>query len=203
MAATIPDVGAFADVDPWVLAQGRRKLPVPHVHGNDVRGAALEQHVGKAARSGANVEHAESARIQSEVVQGESQLAPAASHVARRFGVHLDSRVGRHGAPGSPNWRVVDPHEAVTHVLARLGSRGGQSAADQLDIQPVLHRPRLGFEGALGAGHLALAARIERGGRVEGARQRLEDGFGLVMVVAPGRAAARAPPPPGAGRTTQ
>ncbi len=148
-----------------------------------MQGTALEQDVGEASGPGADVDHTEAARVEAEAVEGRCQLAPAASHVERGCRVNLDSGVGRNGPPRPPGQTAVEPHEAVTNVLTRLGSRGGEPAADKLDVQPALHPPRLGLEGALGAGHLALATRIEGGGRVKGARQRLEDGFGFVMVV--------------------
>ena len=83
----------------------------------------MEQGVGEASRPGANVDHTEAARVEAEVVEGRRQLAPAASHIERGCRVNLNGGVGRNGPPRPPGQTAVEPHEAVTNVLARLGSR--------------------------------------------------------------------------------
>ena len=90
-----------------------------------MQGTALEQDVGEASRPGADIDHTEAARVEAEAVEGRRQLAPAASHIERGCRVYLDGGGGRNGPPRPPGQTAVEPHEAVTNVLTRLGSRWG------------------------------------------------------------------------------
>src|SRR5580765_2308031 len=118
----LPHVHTLEDRDARILADARVQLAVADVERDHLCCAALEQHVGEAARRGADVEAVASRRVDSERLECVRKLLPAARDEPRRLG-HRHLGVVVHLLPGLR----VPGHAAGEHQRLRL--------------RPALHEP--------------------------------------------------------------
>ena len=79
-ARQIAGVDALMDDDARVLAQFPGELAAPDIDRVDPRGAARQQHIGKAAGRGADIERDSAGRIDREMVERVRELEAAARH---------------------------------------------------------------------------------------------------------------------------
>src|SRR5260370_28210900 len=66
--------------DPWILPQFPGELTMPDIDGVDAAGAARQQHVGKAAGRGADIESFPAVDHDPEMVEGMGELHAPARH---------------------------------------------------------------------------------------------------------------------------
>ena len=139
-AAELAGVYAFEHDDARIVAEFPGELAAPHVHGIDLGGAALEQHVGEAARRGADVEADHALGIDGETIEAVGELQAAARRVRMRLALDLERRVVGNGrarllqAPRSGK-------DAAGHDEGLgLGARLRQAALDEELIEAGLRR---------------------------------------------------------------
>ena len=77
----IASVGPFHDDDPFILAELPDQLPLPHVDGIDTGRATLQQDVGEAAGTRADIGRDPIGHIKPELFQRAGQLMGAASSI--------------------------------------------------------------------------------------------------------------------------
>src|SRR5665647_770137 len=137
------DVDALPDGHAGIGGDDRSDLVVADVDGDDVSGAALEEHLGEAAGRGAGVETPGTRRLQrsgrqrGDGVQRAGKLVRGTGDVLGRL-VRDDRerRRLRDGLGGLASDHIADPHPALRHQRGGAAARPSEAATDQLGIQP-------------------------------------------------------------------
>ncbi len=94
-ALQVAGIGLFQQPDPRILAKLEVHLTVAGVDGDDLRGAALEQAIGKPAGRSADIQTDLSRDGDIPVIEGALQLESAAADVLEIFAEQADRRIPR------------------------------------------------------------------------------------------------------------
>ena len=84
LCGEVARVQAFEQRDARIRGERRIELPVADIDRDDMRGAALQQHLREAAGRGAEVERRQAGRIEAEGIEAGDQLQRRARDVTRR-----------------------------------------------------------------------------------------------------------------------
>ena len=146
----VSQVGLLPDRDPGVAPEQGRQLTGAHVHGDHLRTAPLQQHLGEAAGRGAGVQGT-AGDGQLEIIEGAEQLVRRTGDVRVGRGHDSGRRIDRLGRP--PDDHAVDDHLAVHDHGLGLGPGSRQSPDHQLTVQapPRDHAQREGAAGSVGS----------------------------------------------------
>src|SRR5581483_5513919 len=129
----VAGVDAFEDDHARVVADLRMQLAVADVERDHARGATLEQHVGEAARRGADVDRIEAGDVETERVERVRELVSRARDV-RRGCLDLELGVLVHLLA-----RLLVPRHTTGHdERLRLRARLREAALDEEDVKPLL-----------------------------------------------------------------
>ena len=135
LGGQVADVGALHDRHPRIGPQRPGELAVADVDGDDLAGAAVQQHLGEPAGRGAGVQAAPAVDRDAERVERADQLVRAARHPGLLVGV-LDGQRGGHrdGRRGLGRRHAVDADPAGADQLGGLLPRARQPAPHQLGV---------------------------------------------------------------------
>jgi hypothetical protein len=103
---------------------------VSHVERDDVRGAALEQHVGEPPGRGADVERVPAGHLDTELIQRVRELQTATANVRVVVFPQLDASAIVDGRAGFGGRTPVDEHLAGQDQRPRPLARRGQATVD-------------------------------------------------------------------------
>ena len=105
---------------------------------DDLRRAALKEHVGEATRRGADVECLASAGVDGEHIERVRELHAPAAHIRVIGSGKADRRRLVDGGTGLGHHLIVDRHLSGEDDGARPLTRGRQAAFDEQEVEPFL-----------------------------------------------------------------
>jgi hypothetical protein len=121
-----------------IVAQPPVELAVADVDGKDTPGAAPQQHVGKAAGRGADVERAHAGRIEAKMVEGVGELDAATRDVRLLVLAQREREVGSDLLTRLVETAFARKDPAGENQRLGSGAAQGQPALDQQLIEPGL-----------------------------------------------------------------
>ena len=127
-------IGALDEANARVVAELHGDLAEAGVDGGDVRGAALQQAVRKAAGGGADVEAGSAGDVDLPVVEGGLKFESAAADVGHVVAEEADGGIGCDGGAGLVDFLFVDQDAAGEDEGAGALAALDQAAVDEQEI---------------------------------------------------------------------
>ena len=125
---------------PRVVPQPRVQLAVPDIHGPDLGRAAGQQHLGEAARRGAEVERHQTGGVDAEDIERMHELQRRARDPGQRVSGHGQHRSGGHPQAGLVRDPAVQGHHAGGDQRLRPRPARRQPFGHQRLIEPAAQK---------------------------------------------------------------
>ncbi len=127
-------IGALDEADARIIAELHGDLAKAGVDGSDVRGAALEEAVSKAAGGSADVEAGSAGDVDFPVIEGGLKFESAAADVGHVVAEETDGGIGCNGGAGLVDLLLVGEYAASEDEGAGALATLDESALDEEEI---------------------------------------------------------------------